>query len=96
MIFSSELRRRYFAVKGLCRTECGHHVLALAIFKNIRHLLLLVTPTDTPAAEVVQRFKSLSDIERRVRVLKSDIADLGFCQIGPVYHRLPGRIRSHA
>ena len=52
--------------------------------------LLLVTNTDTPAAEVVQRYKSLADIERGFRVLKSDI------EIGPVYHRLPGRIRSHA
>jgi transposase len=52
--------------------------------------LLLVTNTATPAAEVVQRYKSLADIERGFRVLKSDI------EIGPVYHRLPQRIRSHA
>jgi transposase len=52
--------------------------------------LLLVTNTDNPEAEVVQRYKSLADIERGFRVLKSDI------EIGPVYHRLPGRIRSHA
>ena len=52
--------------------------------------LLLVTNTDTPAAEVVQRYKSLADIERGFRVLKSDI------EIGPVCHRLPQRIRAHA
>jgi len=52
--------------------------------------LLLVTNTDTPADEVVQRYKSLADIERGFRVLKSDI------EIGPVYHRLPRRIRAHA
>jgi len=52
--------------------------------------LLLVTNTDAPALEVVQRYKSLADIERGFRVLKSDI------EIGPVYHRLPKRIRSHA
>jgi transposase len=52
--------------------------------------LLLVTNTDTSAAEVVQRYKSLADIERGFRVLKSDI------EVGPVYHRLPQRIRSHA
>ncbi len=52
--------------------------------------LLLVTNTDAPAAEVVQRYKSLADIERGVRVLKSDI------EVGPVYHRLPKRIRVHA
>ena len=52
--------------------------------------LLLVTNTDTPPVEVVQRYKSLADIERGFRALKSDI------EIGPVYHRLPQRIRSHA
>jgi transposase len=52
--------------------------------------LLLVTNTDGAAAEVLQRYKSLADIERGFRVLKSDI------EIGPVYHRLPQRIRAHA
>ena len=52
--------------------------------------LLLITNTNTPAPEVVQRYKSLADIERGFRVLKSDI------EIGPVYHRLPQRIRAHA
>ena len=52
--------------------------------------LLLVTNTDAPAAELVQRYKSLADIKRGFRVLKSDI------EIGPVYHRLPKRIRAHA
>jgi hypothetical protein len=52
--------------------------------------LLLVTNTNATAAEVVQRYKSLADIERGFRVLKSDI------EIGPVYHRLPQRIRAHA
>ena len=52
--------------------------------------LLLVTNTDAPAAEVVQRYKSLADIERGFRVLKSDI------EIGPVFHRLPRRIRAHS
>jgi transposase len=52
--------------------------------------LLLVTNTEAVAAEVVQRYKSLADIERGFRVLKSDL------EIGPVYHRLPQRIRAHA
>jgi transposase len=52
--------------------------------------LLLVTNTTAPAAEVVRRYKSLADIEQGFKVLKSDI------EIGPVYHRLPQRIRSHA
>ena len=49
-----------------------------------------MTNTDAPATEVVNRYKSLADIERGFRVLKSDI------EIGPVYHRLPQRIRAHA
>lgn len=53
--------------------------------------LLLVTNTqDLSTDEVVARYKSLADIERGFRVLKSEI------EIGPVYHRLPNRIRAHA
>ena len=53
--------------------------------------LLLVTNTpDLSPQEVVKRYKSLADIERGFRVLKSEI------EIGPVYHRLPSRIRAHA
>jgi len=50
----------------------------------------MVTNTELKASEVVSRYKSLADIERGFRVLKSDI------EIGPVYHRLPRRIRAHA
>ena len=49
-----------------------------------------MTNTSTLAAEVVQRYKRLADIERGFRVLKSDI------DIGQMYHRLPQRIGSHA
>lgn len=52
--------------------------------------LLLVTNTDDPPDAVVHRYKALSDIEQGFRALKSDI------EIGPVYHRLPRRIRAHA
>jgi transposase len=53
--------------------------------------LLLVTNTrDLAPDEVVKRYKSLADIERGFRVLKSEI------EIGPIYHRLPERIRAHA
>ncbi len=53
--------------------------------------LLLVTNTkDLKPGEVVARYKSLADIERGFRVLKSEI------EIGPIYHRLPDRIRAHA
>ena len=53
--------------------------------------LLLVTNTlDLTPEEVVSRYKALADIERGFRVLKSEI------EIGPVYHRLPDRIKAHA
>jgi transposase len=53
--------------------------------------LLLVTNTkDLTPQEVVKRYKSLADIERGFRVLKSEI------EIGPIYHRLPERIHAHA
>lgn len=53
--------------------------------------LLLVTNVQglTPE-DIVTRYKSLADIERGFKVLKSEI------EIGPVYHRLPERIRAHA
>jgi hypothetical protein len=53
-------------------------------------LVLITSVEDLTAAEVVSRYKSLADIERGFRVLKSDI------EIAPVYHRLPERIRAHA
>jgi len=52
-------------------------------------LVLITSVKDLTAAEVVARYKSLADIERGFRVLKSDI------EIAPVYHRLPQRIRAH-
>ena len=39
---------------------------------------------------MVKRYKSLADIERGFRVLKSEI------EIGPIYHQLPNHIRAHA
>ena len=53
-------------------------------------LLLVTNVKDLTAAEVVKRYKSLADIERGFRVLKSEI------EIGPIHHRLPERIRAHA
>ena len=64
---------------------------ALALARLMDGKLLLVTNTpDLTPAEVVKRYKSLADIERGFRVLKSEI------EIGPIHHRLPGRIRAHA
>lgn len=53
-------------------------------------LLLVTNTTDLSAADVIRRYKALADIERGFRVLKSEL------EIGPVYHRLPERIRAHA
>lgn len=64
---------------------------ALAHARLMDGKLLLVTNTgDMAPDEVVKRYKSLADIERGFRVLKSEI------EIGPIYHRLPNRIRAHA
>jgi transposase len=53
-------------------------------------LLLVTNAADLAPHEVIKRYKSLADIERGFRVLKSEI------EIGPIYHRLPERIRAHA
>jgi transposase len=64
---------------------------ALALAELMDGKLLLVTNSpDLSPPEVVRRYKSLADIERGFRVLKSEI------EIGPVFHRLPDRIRAHA
>ena len=53
-------------------------------------LMLVTNVKDMTPAEVVTRYKSLADIERGFRVLKSEI------EIAPVFHRLPERIKAHA
>ena len=53
-------------------------------------LLLVTNAPDFTPQEVIARYKSLADIERGFRVLKSEI------EIGPIYHRLPDRIHAHA
>ena len=45
---------------------------------------------DLEPAQFIDRYKSLADIERGFRVLKSEI------EIALVFHRLPERIRAHA
>lgn len=64
---------------------------ALSLARAMDGKLLLVTNVkDLGPEEVVKRYKSLADIERGFKMLKSEI------EIGPVYHRLPERIRAHA
>ena len=53
-------------------------------------LLLVTNAQDMTPGDIVGRYKSLADIERGFKVLKSEL------EIGPVYHRLPERIRAHA
>ena len=53
-------------------------------------LLVVTNVQDMAPGQVIERYKSLADIERGFKVLKSEL------QIGPVYHRLPERIRAHA
>ena len=64
---------------------------ALSLAQLIDGKLLLVTNVkDMAPQDVIDRYKSLADIERGFKVLKSEL------EIGPVYHRLPQRIRAHA
>jgi len=49
-----------------------------------------VKDVEIKPVDIIKRYKSLADIERGFRVLKSEI------EIAPVYHRLPQRIRAHA
>jgi len=69
--------------------EINQRALKHARLMDGKLLLVTNTPDMTPA-ELIQRYKSLADIERGFRVLKSEI------EIGPIYHRLPDRIRAHA
>jgi len=64
---------------------------ALALAQLMDGKLLLVTNvSDLSPPKVLDCYKSLADIERGFRVLKSEI------EIGPVFHRLPERIKAHA
>jgi transposase len=64
---------------------------ALRLAEMIDGKLLVVTnEQDMTPDKVIERYKSLADIERGFKVLKSEL------EIGPVYHRLPERIRAHA
>jgi hypothetical protein len=73
------------------RFSYGIDEAALALAEAMDGKLLLVTNAhDLSPADVVSRYKSLADIERGFRALKSEL------EIGPVHHRLPDRIRAHA
>ena len=69
--------------------DIDEHALAHARLMDGK-LLLVTNVTDLSSDEIVKRYKSLADIERGFRVLKSEI------EIGPIHHRLPQRIRAHA
>jgi hypothetical protein len=81
-------------VKVDMRAELLSYVIdeeALKLAELMDGKLLMVTnvPDLTPE-QIIERYKSLADIERAFKVLKSEL------EIGPVYHRLPERIRAHA
>ena len=82
-IIRVDLKNERFAYK------IDRDALALAQLMDGKLLLVTNTPDLSPQG-VVDRYKSLADIERGFRVLKSEI------EIGPVFHRLPERIKAHA
>jgi hypothetical protein len=69
--------------------DIDHDALALAELMDGK-LLLVTNCKDLAPQGIVDRYKSLADIERGFRVLKSEI------EIGPLFHRLPERIKAHA
>ena len=73
----------------LFRYEIDDKALARADLMDGK-LLLVSNVADLEPVAIVERYKSLADIERGFRVLKSEI------EIAPVFHRLPERIRAHA
>jgi len=73
----------------LFRYEIDEKALARAELMDGK-LLLVTNAEGLSAPNVIQRYKSLADIERGFKVLKSEI------EIAPVFHRLPERIRAHA
>jgi len=52
-------------------------------------LVILSNVRDLTAEQLVAQYKDLADIERGFRVMKNQL------ELGPVYHRLPDRIRAH-
>jgi transposase len=52
-------------------------------------LVLISNVRDLTAEKLVAQYKDLADIERGFRVMKNQL------DLGPVYHRLPERIRAH-
>jgi len=52
-------------------------------------LVLISNVRDLTAEQLVAQYKDLADIERGFRIMKNQL------DLGPVYHRLPDRIRAH-
>lgn len=65
-------------------------VTAAEAFDGKLYVLTSLSKDAFPAAAIIERYKSLADIERGFRVLKSELL------IAPVHHRLETRIRAHA
>lgn len=71
--------------------ERDEQAIANARLMDGKLLLLTSLPKQSfDAAAILQRYKSLADIERGFRTLKSELL------IAPVHHRLEKRIRAHA
>ena len=105
-LFDSGVKARFY--RAVCEAHCSHLIKvdlkaelfsytidedALRLAEMMDGKLLVATNVnvkDMGPGHVIERYKSLADIERGFKVLKSEL------EIGPVYHRLPERIRAHA
>ena len=94
--FYHEVRESYLGniIKVNLKDELFSYAIdegALKLAEMMDGKLLVVTNVkDIEPTKIIERYKSLADIERGFKVLKSEL------EIGPVYHRLPERIRAHA
>lgn len=71
-------------------TRDNQAIAAAEAFDGKLYVLTSLAKDAFPAAAIIERYKSLADIERGFRVLKSELL------IAPVHHRLEARIRAHA
>ena len=89
LTFTSGVKRGWRHAYDLFTYAIDETALARAQLMDGK-LMLVTNVQDLSPAEVVRRYKSLADIERGFKVLKSEI------EIAPVFHRLPERIKAHA
>lgn len=86
-------RMRQLFTLGFDRQQFSFELDEAALAKAETHdgkLVIIYNVADYQPEDLVARYKSLADIERGFRGLKSEL------DIAPVYHRKPERLKAHA